>query len=152
MKTHISQKKVTFPYSPENPEMKKIEGRSPNKAKLLKAAANGCNANLLGLIHNGVDIHTADHNGPDAPLRYACANRHPTTVMLLLKHGANPNIKRGLALKLAAISGSIKTMEIFISQRVSYPIDNEIPFEYSFSRKTYRMSKTIVDLIKETKE
>lgn len=85
IQTSTSTTKIETPYSPNDPELKEIQKKSPAKAELLKAAAKGCNINILSLLDNGVDIHTSDHNGPDAPLRYACANGHPSTVMLLLK-------------------------------------------------------------------
>jgi ankyrin repeat protein len=145
MNSTILTKKVALPYSPEDPEIRKIGRKSINKAKLLEAAAKGCNLNILNLIEMGVDVHTPDHNGPDAPLRYACANGHPTTTKLLLDKGANPTIKRGLALKLATLSGSMETVGVLLSKKIEYPIDNHVPFEFSSSRTTYRMSKAILN-------
>jgi ankyrin repeat protein len=151
MKTTKYTQKVPPPYSPDNPEIKKMEGESPNKAKLLKAAAQGCNINIISLVSKGVNIHTPDHNGPDAPLRYACANGHPTTVLLLLAKGANPTIKGGLALKLAVMSKSIKTLEILLSYGIKCPISPEVPLEYNTLSTSYEMSRAIINYIDATR-
>lgn len=152
MNPNILDIEIARPYSPKDPKIMAIAKEAPNEAKLLIASAKGCNINILSLLSEGADVHTCDHNGPDAPLRYACANGHPTTVMLLLEKGSNPRIKGGLALKLATIAGSSETLEVLMSRGIKYSIDKTVPYEYSYSRTTYRMSKYIIGIIKRTRE
>jgi ankyrin repeat protein len=118
----------------------KKKGYKPKKQRMLEASAMGCNLNILSLINQGVDIHIGDENGPDAPLRYACANGHPSTVVLLLNKGADPNVKSGLALKLAAMSNSIETLTAIVKRKIKIDLDNQLPQGFCLKDKARRMT------------
>ena len=64
------------------------------------ASALGCSLVIIKLIDEGISTHVSDADGPDAALRYACANGNTPTALLLLEAGANPLIHGGLAIKL----------------------------------------------------
>jgi len=102
---------------------------------------------VLNMINSGANI-----KGDSLALYFACGSGHLEITKLLIKNGANVNVRKGECLKIASKKGNLEIVKLLIKNGANVNIQGKIALTFAIKNNHMNVVNYLIKELKKSKK